>query len=283
MADEMTLTSHNDVYLAAEVSSMILDEARPQNVTGQFYRHEGPGNSPAYDFPIQDDPGAAAAGTEATTFANTALTSSKATATVGIVGQMTTVTDQLKVTSLVDIVPHAAGVIGRSVEEKKETDYTALLDNFSNTTGTSGQDLTWAQWLEAISQLEQRDAQGSLVGVLHPVQVGDLRADVGTSAAAYFGNPNASINGMDASALNGYVGNPASVPLFQTSLVPETAGNKGGAVFVAGVALGCYTQWDTRIELERDASLPGTEAVATAYYGVIEIRDAWGESVITDA
>jgi hypothetical protein len=40
-------------------------------------------------------------------------------------------------------------------------------------------------------------------------------------------------------------------------------------------------QWRLRLESERDASMPGTEVVAFARYGLIEVRDVWGETILT--
>jgi hypothetical protein len=47
-------------------------------------------------------------------------------------------------------------------------------------------------------------------------------------------------------------------------------------------AIGFVSQWDIRVEFERDASLRGTEIVATANYGVGEIDDSSGVGLLTD-
>lgn len=284
MADELTTTAANDIYFAAWVSDRVLDEIRPYNVCRPFFRFAGAEKSNAYDFPITDDPGAAAATPgEGTGFANTAMTTSKATATAGTVGQMTTITDELVAVSVIDAYSHWGNVLGRAVAEKYEVDMTALLDDFANTTGTSGQPLTYLQLLESVNQLEQRDQVGMPVGVLDPKQVGDVRADLGSSAAAFLGNPSMSIGGMLSATLAGFVFELAGAPWYQTSLIVTTGANAGGAVFLADVAVGLYEIWGPRTELQRDASMPGTELVCTARYGVIEIRDVAGESIITAA
>ena len=71
----------------------------------------------------------------------------------------------------------------------RETDFTALLDDFANTTNVAATPLTWALLVEAINQLETRDQEGQVVVVLDPTQVGQVRNDIGTNAAAMFGNP----------------------------------------------------------------------------------------------
>jgi hypothetical protein len=274
MASETTSTGYNDVTFAAWVTSEILDENRPYNVMRPFFRYAGPQASAAYDFPIQSDPGAATSYTEGTGVSNTELQTSKATATAGTRGQMATITDEVEETAVLSVSSQAAGVLGRSVLEDFETLATAFLDDFANTTGTDGVPTTYATLLEAINQLEQRDQMGTPVGVLDPVQVGDVRQDVGTSGAALFGSGMA--NGSQGATLSGYAFSLGGVDWYQTSLVTAT----GGAVFLKNVALGLYELRPLRIETERDASLPGTEIVATARYGMIEIRDVAGETIL---
>jgi hypothetical protein len=66
------------------------------------------------------------------------------------------------------------------------------------------------------------------------------------------------------------------VDFYQTSAVTAT----GGGVFLSNVALGLYEIRPLRIETHRDASLPGTEVVATSRYGMVEIRDVAGETIL---
>jgi hypothetical protein len=277
VASESTQTGYNDTQFAAWVTSEILDEIRPYNVMRPFFRYAGRQASNVYDFPIQADPGLgdnSAVYTEGTGLSNTQLTTDKATATAGTFGVMATVTDELNETSLIDVGSQTAAVISRSVMEKFETDATALIDDFANTTGTDGVPTTLATLLEAVNQLEQRDQMGSPVGVLDPVQVGDVRQDAATSGAAILATGNA--NGTINATLAGYAFSYGGVDWHQTSLVTAT----GGAVFLRGVALGHYEVRPLRIETERDASLPGTEVVATTRYGLIEIRDVAGETIL---
>lgn len=287
MADETTTTSANDLFFASWVTSEVLDEVRPYNVSRPFFRYAGAAKSNSYDFPIQDDPGAAAAsGGEGTGFSNTSLTTSKATATVGTFGMMATVTDELVAVSLVDALPHFASVLGRSVAEKYETDFCALYDDFTQQTTDTGNNADVADFIAGIAALVARDAVGQLVAVFHPVTTTDIWTNLATGlTASYAGNPSANFDGVDAANLSGYAGTLFDVPMYHTSLVPtaNAGADRTGAIFVAGVALGLYELWGTRIELERDASMPGTEVVATARYGVVQIRDAWGQEFVFDA
>lgn len=274
MASETTQTNYNDTQFAAWVTSEILDENRPYNVMKPTMRYAGRQASNAYSFPIQADSSVGAGYTEGTGLSNTELTTDVATATAGTFGQMATVTDELDETSLIDVASQAAGVLGRATLEKFETDATALIDDFQNTTGTDGVPTTMATLLEAVNQLEQRDQMGTPVGVLDPIQVGDVRQDAATSGAAILATGIA--NSTYDATLAGFAFAFGGVNWYQTSLVTAT----GGAVYLSGVALGLYEPRPLRIETERDASLPGTEVVATIRYGVIEIRDVAGETIL---
>lgn len=285
MANETTTTSANDFFLAAQVDSLILDEIRPYSVSRPFFRYARLTQSSAHDFPVQDDPGAAVAKVEGTDLTNTSLTTSKATASASTVGMMATVTDELSRISIVDAYEHFGSVLTRSAAEKYETDFTALVDDFSNTTSTTTIDATVAKFIEAKGALIARDAVGTLVAILHPVQTTDLSQDAATSLSAAFANPSVQVNGLMSNALAGFAFELAGVPVYQTSLVPtaNAAADRAGGIFVSNVALGMAEVWDTRTELQRDASNVATEIVVTARYGLVEIRDAWGQTLITDA
>jgi hypothetical protein len=278
VASETTTTSQADALFTSWVSAQILNENRPYNVCRPHFRYAGPEKSNAYDFPIQSDPGAAGASyTEGTGLTNTELLATDETATATAKGQMATITDELSEISLFDAYSHFGGVLSRSVLERYETDFTALLDDFANTTNVAATPLTWALLLEAINQLETRDQEGQVVIVLDPSQTGQVRDDIGTSAAAHFGNNGSPAPQMQEGTLMGDSGiRVGTTPVLQTSLVTST----GGAAFISGVALGLYEIRPIRAELERDASLPGTEIVVTARYGVVEIRDVAGETIL---
>lgn len=277
MASETTMTSQADSLFSSWVDDQAIEENRPYNVMRQFFRTRGPNKSNAFDFPILADPGAAGASyTEGTGLTNTELTSTDETATATAKGMMATVTDELSEVSLWDTYAVFGGQLNRSVEERFETDATALLDDFANTTGTAGVASTAATLYEAVNQLEQRDQVGTAVGVLDPIQIGQIRNDIGTSGAAALGNSSVMVNGVLSNVLNGFAFEWAGAPWYQTSLVTST----GGAVFLADLALGLYNIRSRRTETQRDASLPGTEIVVTERYGMVEIRDVAGETIL---
>lgn len=276
MASETTTTSQADALFTSWVDDMIIEENRPYNVCRPFFRTRSKQmGASAFDFPILADAGVAGASyTEGTGLSNTEITATDETATATSKGMMATVTDEFAEISLWDAYGVFGATLARSVAERFETDATALLDDFANTTGTAGVATTAATLLEAVNQLSQRDQVGTAVGVLDPAQIGNVQQDLGTSGAAVLstgvGNEGLSTN------LGGFAFNWGGVDWYQTSLVTTT----GGAVFLRDLALGLYEIRPPRTELQRDASLPGTEIVVTERYGMIEIRDVAGETIL---
>lgn len=295
MANETTATSANDIRYTALINAAILEEARPFNVSKQFFYMGGAGNGVGMSFPVQDDPGAASSLTEGTDASNTQLTTSEATATATEQGIMATITDRLASVSIIDAMDHFASVLGRSVAERVENICAAQWASFSNTTGTSGSDLTLTQFITAVNALVGREAPGNYVAVLHPQQVLDLQVGSGntpggflsavSNGSNFLANPQLRQSIMDNAAPAGYVGEVMGVPIYQTTAVTtaNTGADRAGAVFADQKAEAAYQLWDIRTELQRDASLRATEVVVTTCFGVVEWNDAFGQSIITDA
>jgi hypothetical protein len=288
MASETTTTSANDPIFTSWIDGSIQQEQRPYIVCKPHFDVKGPGlPTKRFDWPTQDDPGEAADLTEGTEMGNTALGTGVASATAAADGMSATTTKLLEHVMVGDAVGHFSGVLARSVAEAEENEAANLLGGFSSTVGSTGADLTLAQFQSAVSTLEQADADGPLVAILHPVQVGDLRAATTvTSNAFYLGNPNLNESILqDISRPAGFVGQLFGVPIYQTSAVAtaNTAADRAGAVFVDRMALGWYDVWTLDVQTHPDIQQPGTIIAATSCKGVVEILDRRGVSVITDA
>lgn len=226
----------------------------------------------------------AAAVAEGTELDNTALTSTSVTGTASEIGIMATITDVLEVSD----IPSAHGArlqqLGRALGDKMDIDICALMSGFSSGVGTTTVDITLANILDAIYTLEVADAAGlgSLVGVFHPRQTADLRAELEADAASIY--TNTSPNSLS-KAMNGYFGSWFGVDIFQSTNVPtaNVGADRAGGIFVRNYALGMVEKWGARVETMRWAPIRGFVLVATAMYGVFEIEDAAGVAVTTDA
>lgn len=295
MANETTTSTLDDTLFTSWITRVIQNEARPNRVSKPLFAYKGRMPTKRYDWPTQTDPGEASDITTETeaSIANTALSTGVASATAAIDGQGTAVSDFVVRTSVADVENHVRSVLARSVYEAEENEAAVNYGNFSNTVGTSGSDLTAAQFNSGVSTLEQNDADGPLVAVLHPVQSGDLRGSMQATANAHFyANPqlNQTIS-QDLSSPGGYVGDWLQVDIYHTSAVPtaNTAADRAGAIFTRGSgdgdfgALGWYEVWDLIVESHRLPDQPGTKMVATSCRGTTEILDRRGVSIITDA
>jgi len=262
---------------AAIVQAEMVPELRPAMTSREFLRFATGGASTVASFPLWTDPGSAAAPTDdLSEIASTALADTQVAATAAEVGFRVDVTDLIRETHVTDLYSEVAGIVGRSVAEKWETDVAALMDDFSNVT-TAASTLTPVDLLSAISALEQRDIPGPYVGYLDPKQTGELRAEIATTSASYAVGRDGDL--VSPFGDSGMFGTYMGLPIWQTSLVATTSSLVGGAVFASGQALGCYEIWGPRIETQRDASYRSLEFVGTQCYGLVEISDTRGQTL----
>lgn len=283
MASETTTTSAVDSLFAKWFDSRITEEIRPQNVSRPFLKFRGKESSNVYRFTYLGDPGAASSKAEGSAMNNTQLTTSGVDVTAGTIGMQATITDENDAVSLYSTYGTYGPQLMRSLAEKFETDVMGLVDGFSNTTGTTTVDLYLSDFLEASIALAGRDATGSPVAILHTRQVGDLRKDLATSTASVNSNPGM-VGNVRADNFAGYQDTWYGVPVYQTTLVNtmNAAADRGGAIFIANDALGLYEIWGPRSEVQRELGV-GTAVAVTQRYGVGELRDDFGQTIVSDA
>lgn len=280
-----TTTTYDDVSYAAIITDEVKDALMAVVVTPallDFYDLSGDA-SKAVKIP-KADKFTAAAVAEGTELANTALTSASVTLTASEIGIMATITDVLEVSD----IPAAHGArlrqLGRAIGDKLDVDICALLGGFSTAIGATTVNITLANLLDAIYNLEVNDAAGlgSLVGVLHPRQTADLRTELESDTAVlYSGKSDSTIS----KAMAGHFGSWFGIDIFQSTNVPTANGgdDRAGGVFVKDYALGMVQKWAAKVETMRWAPIRGFVLVATAMYGVGEIEDSAGVEAVTDA
>lgn len=280
-----TTTTYDDVSYAAIITDEVKDALMAVVVTPallDFYDLSGDA-SKAVKIP-KADKFTAAAVAEGTELANTALTSTSVTLTASEIGIMATITDVLEVSD----IPAAHGArlrqLGRAIGDKLDVDICALLGGFSTAIGATTVNITLANLLDAIYNLEVNDAAGlgSLVGVLHPRQTADLRTELeADTAVLYSGKSDTSIS----KAMAGHFGSWFGIDIFQSTNVPtaNAGADRAGGVFIRDYALGMVQKWAAKVETMRWAPIRGFVLVATAMYGVGEIEDSAGVEAVTDA
>jgi hypothetical protein len=174
-----------------------------------------------------------------------------------------------------------------------------LVDNFSNTVGSTGVDATFVNFLDATTQLEVSNVEGPYLAILHPVQFADIRKDMVTTtggAIQWNEGSQALLNQMKGAA--GYRGLLAGVDVYTTTDVPtanagaDYAGGmfgRGALAYATGtvpadpdlpqVNVGEFCLF----EKDRTARAALTAYVSHAYMGASEVLDAAGVTVISDA
>ncbi len=279
-----TTTTYNDVSYTTIITDEVLDALMAVVVTPALLAHYPIENEASKGVKVpKADKFTAAALTEGTEVANTALTSDSVTATAAEIGIMATITDVLEVSD----IPAAHGArlrqLGRSLGDKLDVDICTLFQSFSNSAGATTVNATLDNILDAIYQLEVNDAagQGEVVGVLHPRQSADLRTDLEANTGVIY---TSSSDARAGQAQNGLFGSWFGIDFYQSTNVPSSnAGeDRGGGVFVKDYALGMATKWAARVETMRWAPIRGVVLVATAMYTVFEVQDVAGVDFSTD-
>lgn len=174
-----------------------------------------------------------------------------------------------------------------------------LVDNFSSTVGATGVNATLANWIDAITTLTIAAAEGDYLGVLHPVQAGDIMKDAAlASGGAVQFNPGVQAL-LEKMMSLGYKGRLLGVDMFTTLSVPtaNAGADRAGGMFGAGAIIWAdgTIPVDTsdsnqmvladKVLFERIRNGRGgtTGYLSRKYIGMSEGLDAFGCSIITDA
>lgn len=271
-----------DLYYTSIIDTAVIDAVYSRTVMRGLMRSESLAGRPSdtMSFPSWPSLTATSVG-ETTDLTNTEIQSGGVTITVGEVGVMTSLSDTLNEDDIIAGLSEYGAQLGNALADKMDADSAALLGSFSNTTGDDATALTYADHISALRALEARDVPGPYVAVYHPVQVGQLHEDVAANGGAFWG---AGVVGGDERFTRLREGSDLTgVYIYSTTNVP-TGGTTGyyGGMFAAGQALAFVAKREARTEMERDASARLTEIVVTARYGVGELVDEWGQTVISD-
>jgi hypothetical protein len=294
-----TDTTSADDTVVTVLHRGLVEEVRPLTIPFKsFYMQADPySTGRTVQIPTITDPGPAVAATEGTDITATAIATGNAQVVATEQALMATPTDVLEEASPFEAFSWVRETLGRSLAERLNDQFAALLAAYANVSGTTTVDLSLQQFIGAVGALSGRDARGPYHAVLHPQQVLDLRAGSGNTPGGIIPGPAANLTGLDFTASpnfrqsimnsiqrEAYAGDLLGVDIWQTSsVITANAGaDRAGAVF-AEEAGAWHELRGFRVESQRDASLRATELVASYNLGVIEVLDTFGQSIITDA
>lgn len=235
------------------------------------------------------------AGTEGTALTNTALTDSSSDVTVAWYGKSYEQSDIARVAAngLLDPVLFAQDA-AVSLAQTLVDLIASLASGYSNTVGSTGVDMTAANYVDATTQLEISKVSGPLMCILHPRQWGDVKSAFLTlgGAAQYRTDAQGVFSGMGQ-----YKGTLMGADVFVTAHVDtaNTAADYAGMMFGKGAVIWADAEFPSdgdpnivslgrgALERVRTGKAGLTAYVTHAFLGVTEGIDAAGVGIITDA
>lgn len=306
MAGEILYSNLGDVrlpaVLAAEVDLLLADRSWLWGLPIFVYRGDVGGrgsDTVKYGSVGLGGYDAMAAVAENASVSVTALTDASVTLAVARQSLARKLSDLARITDpatgRINVTALAADMVS-SAAARFTTMTAALGGTFANTTGTSGSDLTVANWFAAILAMELRNVEGPYVAVLHSQQIGDLRTSIRAETGPLGFDPasSAQLAQYGAQMAGSFIG----VPIIRCNRVPtanagaDRAGMMLGAgaihwadAAVPGVA-GLPSQptgGRVSVSFDRDSLGAMTSIVGDYYCGVGVFDAARGENITTDA
>ena len=223
----------------------------------------------------------ASAVNEGTDLSNTAIDPTEATILASEVGVMTTLTDLARDSASRNVASDIGKLFGEAIAKKVDTDLVALFASFSTDVGAASTELTAESLFKAQATLRSLNVPAPYYGVFHPKAVFNLKK---TLTNAGFSTASNAISDIGNEALrNGFVGRVAGIDIFENANISIDAyADSVGAVFHP-ISLGLAMKADFKVETQRDASLRGTEIVATVTYGKGVVKSDYGVKITSDS
>ena len=200
------------------------------------------------------------------------------------VGAKVILTDKLVRQAADNVFSMIGRQLGDGMARKKDTDVIALWPNLNGGTalGLDDRSMSTANTHAVISNAKANKFGNQLYLIHHPNAVATLsKASATTADTAAAGGLT---SGWSVDLLqNFYSGlRPINgVSIFEDGNIAKISGQDSGYGVIADkTAMAALTSVDTRTERQRDASLRATEVVMTADYGVFELDDSRGASII---
>ena len=224
----------------------------------------------------------ASAVNEATDLTNTAVNPTSETITASEVGVMTTLTDLARDSASRNVGADIGKLFGEAIAKKVDTDLATLLDSFTATLDSGGGvELTADKLFQAQAILRLLNVPAPYYGVFSPKAVFNLKKTL--TSAGYNTNANAISDIGNEALTNGYVGRVAGIDIFENANIAINANDDSAGGVFHPMSLGLALKEDFKVETQRDASLRGTEIVASICYGTGIIKNNYGVRVISDS
>lgn len=296
MSNETTRTSLTEIVNSEVIAELILDYAADATVISPLVRVMNLAGraSATASFPQWELDAVSDITTEGTsTLSNVELQTTEVAAItaaqVGVLREVTEMAFETQVLGRDGLMQFIMEDGARLCVLEVENDLAALFSGFTSTVGSTGVDLSVANFVEAIAKMDTANARGRKVAVLDDQQAFDLRTAVAASSGSVFANAAAPLQSILKPGENGWVGELFGVPIWMTNLTDTSGGDVIGAMFIDGnsspqyAALGMALLWAPRVgaALYQPEQLQSLISI-TACYGVGRISE-FGCDITTDA
>lgn len=207
------------------------------------------------------------------------ITPTSVTITAAEYGQRADITDLMLEASPFDVATDVGRILGDALAQGMDEKITDAFANFSGEAGPgAGAELKASHIINAAATLRAASAPVNYVAVIHPLQAASVKATL-ANAGGTLSNAEVANEAMRSY----FVGAINGVRIFESASIDiDGSGDAVGAVFHP-MALGMVMKRNLRIATQRDESARATEIIATAAYGVAELKDAYGVKLTADA
>jgi hypothetical protein len=194
---------------------------------------------------------------------------------------MTTLTDLARDSASRNVASDIGKLFGEAIAKKVDSDLAGLFASFSTDVGQASTELTADLLFKAQATLRALNVPAPYYGVFNPKAIFNLKKTL--TNAGYTTSSNAISEIGNEALRNGYVGRIAGIDVFENANIAiDQYDDSIGAVFHP-VSLGLAMKADFKIETQRDASLRGTEIVATVTYGTGVVKSDYGVKITSDS
>jgi len=244
---------------------------------------------PEYSAVASSAVGAATDGADYSTV--TSITTTARTATVSEHVIRADVTDLAVMGNADDIAGNTGAILGNAVAAKLDNDLVTLGKSFSQTECGAGTQLTLDHIFGGLRQLRAANAPApyNLVmsdkGIFGAKGLQGLLVDVAVTGS---NSKPASLLGEQGQEFltRGFVTSLGGIDIYFSNEIDDdvsSGGDTASFMFSAGaMGLAVGPEGLMRIETERNASFRSTEYVATGFWGEVEVKDAFGVTILSD-
>jgi hypothetical protein len=224
---------------------------------------------------------AAAAVAEGTDLTNTAVDPTSVDITASEIGVMTTLTDLGRDSASRNVGSDIGKLFGDGLAKKVDTDLATLFSSFSVDAGAAGTELTPELLFKAQATLRSLNVPAPYYGVFHPKACFNLKKVL--TNAGYSTSSNAVSEVGNQAMKDGFVGRVAGIDVYENANIAiDGSDDSIGAVFHPS-SIGLAMKSDMKIETQRDASIRGTEIVASMTVGQAVVKSTYGVKITVDS